>query len=88
MPKPTMQDIADALNTSRITVWKALNNRPGVSEALRRQIQQKAQELGYGKAGAPAAGPAAARRGRWRWLFPARKVRFSGCRSSTALRGS
>lgn len=60
MPKPTMQDIADALNTSRITVWKALNNRPGVSEALRRQIQQKAQELGYGKAGAPAAGPAAA----------------------------
>lgn len=54
MSKPTMQDIADALNTSRITVWKALNNRPGVSEALRRQIQQKAQELGYGKAGAPA----------------------------------
>ena len=62
MPKPTMQDIADALNTSRITVWKALNNRPGVSEALRRQIQQKAQELGYGKAGAPAAGPDSRRR--------------------------
>lgn len=64
MSKPTMQDIADALSTSRITVWKALNNRPGVSEALRRQIQQKAQELGYGKAGAPtgsAAAPAAAR---------------------------
>ena len=54
MPKPTMQDIADALSTSRITVWKALNNRPGVSEALRRQILQKAQELGYGKAAAPA----------------------------------
>ena len=56
MGKPTMQDIADALSTSRITVWKALNNRPGVSEALRRQIQQKAQELGYGKAGAPTGG--------------------------------
>ena len=65
MPKPTMQDIADALSTSRITVWKALNNRPGVSEALRRQILQKAQELGYGKAAAPAGRaetpPAAAR---------------------------
>lgn len=65
MSKPTMQDIADALSTSRITVWKALNNRPGVSETLRRQILQKAQELGYGKAGTPTLGgltaPAAAR---------------------------
>lgn len=50
MSKPTMQEIADALSTSRITVWKALNNRPGVSEGLRQQIQQKARELGYGKA--------------------------------------
>ena len=30
MSKPTMQDIADALSVSRITVWKALSNRPGV----------------------------------------------------------
>ena len=63
MSRPTMQEIADALNTSRITVWKALNNRPGVSEALRQQILQKAQQLGYAKSGvtaAPAA-PAAAR---------------------------
>src|SRR5699024_9033810 len=58
MSKPTMQDIADALSTSRITVWKALNNRPGVSETLRRQILQKAQELGYGKAGLSAGAPA------------------------------
>ena len=63
MSRPTMQEIADALDTSRITVWKALNNRPGVSEALRRQILQKAQELGYNKGGtaASAAAPAAAR---------------------------
>ena len=55
MAKATMQDIADALNTSRITVWKALNNRPGVSAALRAEIQRKAQELGYTKGGTPAA---------------------------------
>lgn len=45
--KPTMQDIADALSTSRVSVWKALNNRPGVSDALRQQIQDKAKEMGY-----------------------------------------
>ncbi len=64
MSRPTMQQIADALETSRITVWKALNNRPGVSEALRRQILQKAQEFGYNKGGTAAvlqAAPAAAR---------------------------
>ncbi len=58
MAKPTMQEIADALNTSRITVWKALNNRPGVSEALRRQILKKAQEMGYVKGGSAAAAAA------------------------------
>lgn len=52
MCKPTMQDIADALSTSRVTVWKALNNRPGVSDTLRRQIQEKAREMGYAPAGA------------------------------------
>lgn len=67
MSRPTMQQIADALETSRITVWKALNNRPGVSAALRSQIIQKAQQMGYTKGGAPAAAcvkpsaPAAAR---------------------------
>lgn len=47
MNKPTMQDIADALSVSRITVWKALSNRPGVSDAMRAQVRQKAEELGY-----------------------------------------
>lgn len=49
MPKITMQDIADALNTSRVTVWKAFNNRAGVSDTLRAQILQKADELGYSR---------------------------------------
>ena len=44
MSKPTMQDIADALSVSRITVWKALSNRPGVSDSMRAQIHQKATE--------------------------------------------
>ncbi|WP_300365929.1 LacI family DNA-binding transcriptional regulator [uncultured Subdoligranulum sp.] len=58
MCKLTMQDIADALSTSRVTVWKALNNRPGVSDTLRRQIQEKAREMGYAPAGAvPLAAP-------------------------------
>lgn len=48
MPKLTMQDLADAAGVSRITVWKALNNRSGVSEAMRQAIRQKAAELGYG----------------------------------------
>ena len=51
MPKLTMQDIANAAGVSRITVWKALNNRTGVSEAMRQTIRQKAAELGYGGAG-------------------------------------
>ena len=36
----TMQELADSLGTSRITVWKALTNRPGVSDTLRAEIQQ------------------------------------------------
>ncbi len=49
MSKVTMQDIADALHTSRVTVWKAFNNREGVSAELRDLILEKAKELGYGK---------------------------------------
>ena len=48
MSKVTMQNVADAAGVSRITVWKALTNRAGVSEESRRNIQQKASELGYG----------------------------------------
>ncbi len=47
MGKVTMQDLADAAGVSRITVWKALNNRPGVSEEMRQQITRKAVEIKY-----------------------------------------
>ena len=50
MAKVTMQDIADALDISRVTVWKIFNNQPGVSDVLRTQIIEKAKELGYQKA--------------------------------------
>lgn len=47
-----MQDIADALGISRVTVWKAFNNHAGVSPVLRQSILDKAKELGYARAGA------------------------------------
>ncbi len=50
MAKVTMQDIADAVGVSRITVWKVFNNQEGVSDSLRTQIISKAVELGYSKA--------------------------------------
>lgn len=49
MSKVTMQDIADALGISRVTVWKVFNNHTGVSPALRDRILDKAKELGYSK---------------------------------------
>jgi LacI family transcriptional regulator len=51
MRKITMQDVADALNISRVTVWKVFNNQPGVSDALCSQILEKAKEIGYFKRG-------------------------------------
>lgn len=42
-----MQDIADALGVSRVTVWKVFNNHAGVSPALRDSVLEKAKELGY-----------------------------------------
>lgn len=42
-----MQDIADALGISRVTVWKVFNNHSGVSATLRENILNKAKELGY-----------------------------------------
>ena len=47
MEKVTLQTIADTLNTSRVTVWKALNNRDGVSASLRDEIISTAITLGY-----------------------------------------
>ncbi|MFY9176301.1 MAG: LacI family DNA-binding transcriptional regulator [Caldicoprobacterales bacterium] len=47
MEKVTMQDIADMLNISRVTVWKVLNNQPGVSKKLRDKVLLAAIETGY-----------------------------------------
>ena len=38
MEKVTMNDIAEALNISRVTVSRAFNNQSGVSEILKEQI--------------------------------------------------
>lgn len=42
-----MQQIADDLGISKVSVSKALNDQPGVSAALRMRIRQKAREMGY-----------------------------------------
>lgn len=47
MGKPTMQQLADAAGVSRITVWKVMTNRPGVSDAVRQAVQQSAAEMGF-----------------------------------------
>lgn len=49
MNKVTMQDIADALGISRVTVWKVFNNYANVSAALRENVLAKAKEMGYTK---------------------------------------
>lgn len=49
MNKVTMQDIADELGVSRVTVWKVFNNYSNVSPALREKVLNKARELGYTK---------------------------------------
>lgn len=43
----TMQTIAEKLKITKVSVSKALNNQPGVSENLKRQIIDVANELGY-----------------------------------------
>lgn len=47
MKKITLLDIADACHVSRVTVWKALSNRPGVSKALRSRIIETALRMDY-----------------------------------------
>lgn len=47
MKKVTYQQIADALQTSRVTVWKALNNKPGISPSTRQAILLQAISMGY-----------------------------------------
>lgn len=43
----TLQTIADQLNVSKVTVHKALNDKSGVSDALRQKIRAAAAALGY-----------------------------------------
>jgi len=43
----TVEDIAKQLEISSMTVSRALNNRPGVSEEMRKRIIDTAKELGY-----------------------------------------
>lgn len=50
MSKVTMQDIADSLGISRVSVWKVFNNQSGVSDTLREQVLSRAREMGYQKA--------------------------------------
>lgn len=50
MAKVTMQDIADELGVSRISVWKVFNRRKEVSTALADRVLDKAVAMGYGKA--------------------------------------
>lgn len=45
--KVTIQDIADALKLSRITVSKVLNNSPNVSADTRELVLQKVKEMNY-----------------------------------------
>ena len=47
MGKPTMQDIANSLSISRISVWKALNNRSGISKELKEKVIKEAEQIGY-----------------------------------------
>ncbi len=47
MKRVTMQDIAEQLGISKVSVSKALSNLPGTSRALRERILKKAFELGY-----------------------------------------
>lgn len=46
----TLQDIADKLNITKVSVSKAINNQPGISEELRKKILTIAYETGYFKA--------------------------------------
>ena len=45
--KVTMQDIADRIGVSKVTVSKALGDKDGVGDELKGQIKQMAMEMGY-----------------------------------------
>lgn len=43
----TMSDIAEELGVSTVSVSKALTDREGVSDEVRKKVKQKAEEMGY-----------------------------------------
>lgn len=45
-----MQDIADRLNITKVSVSKAYNNQPGISDELRERIFEVGRQIGYDKA--------------------------------------
>lgn len=47
MKRATIQELAANLGISRVSVWKALNNKPGVSADLRKRIVDEAVKIGY-----------------------------------------
>lgn len=47
MKKVTLQDIANSIGVSRISVWKVFSGREGVSDELRKKVIDKANELNY-----------------------------------------
>ena len=47
MKRPTLQTIADQLGLSKMTVSRALRGEPHVKAAVREQVKQAAQSLGY-----------------------------------------
>lgn len=51
MGKLTMQDVADVAGVSRITVWKVLTRKDGVSEKIRKRVEDAATAIGYGQRG-------------------------------------
>lgn len=44
----SMQDIADSLGISKNSVYLALNDKPGISQALKKQVVDAATGMGYG----------------------------------------
>lgn len=47
--RTTLQDIAESLGITKVTVSRALKGQAGVGEALRREVEKKAEELGYSR---------------------------------------
>lgn len=45
--KVTLQQIADQLNITKVSVSKAINNQAGISDELRKKILEAAYDLGY-----------------------------------------